>query len=168
MKNQLTVLVLLIFGLSCTDHVKHGKTSEFSIPRGKMDNAIMVLKNATSMNGPAVGYAGLRTSEYDSYEWILKYGSDSLLNQLANYPNPYTRTYAFIALCHRNSTAAKKVFFKNISDSTKLNLFSGCEMSICELNRFWFSEIKTLVSNAELSSITETMSRGKDMQLECY
>ena len=145
MKNLL--ILFLVFCISCKEQVKHGKPRAYSIANAKTDSVILILNNATCINGAAVGVAGARTAEWDSYEWLLKNGTDSLLVALANYPNPYTRTYAFMALCKRKNPVARQIFEKNLADTTTINTMDGCIVSTCPLNQIWYSKAHPLLDS---------------------
>jgi hypothetical protein len=159
MRNLAAALVFMLICISCGEPEKHGQPRVYSIPKTKIDSIALILSNASSIDGPAVGIAGTRSPEYDSYEWIQKNGTDSLLVELANYSNPYTKTYAFMALCKRKSAAARELFMKNLEDTTTINLLNGCIGSSCQLNQIWLTKIHPLLDSAESLSFARKIHK---------
>jgi hypothetical protein len=113
------------------------------------NKAVRALYGADCIEGPFVGLGARESRLYKSYKWLSGNAYDSSLIILASNTNPYTRTYAFMALCERKSTAVTNLLNRYIKDTTDIKSLSGCIGAICPLNTVWLSVAKPTV-NSEL------------------
>ncbi len=155
-KNKnLICCILLFLAISCNQDKRTTTRKQTPFHEMKIQDALLILNNANSIDGAAVGIAGTRTPVYDSYQWLQKNAPDSVLINLAGYSNPYTRTYAFMALCKRKSKSARMLFDRNRYDTSSLNVINGCIGSNCQLNYAWLIKMHPLIDSSEYVSIAE-------------
>lgn len=130
-------------------------------------SARMHLLDADIIMGPSAGIIGEKTDIYRSYEWLKEKGHDSLLLELAIAKNPYTRSYAFLALCRRKHPMVKELLEKNLSDTTELKTLDGCLGGSCSLNVLWLAGINNAVSDSVYRKLAKKMFKGSNQLPIC-
>ncbi|GAB2818132.1 hypothetical protein [Ferruginibacter profundus] len=91
-----------------------------------IQNIVIAIADNNRLDGPVVGYGGIRSDQYKRYEMLAKYATDSSLINLTNHKNPVVRVYAFDALIKRNYWALRLVFWEHAKDNEKLQALQGC------------------------------------------
>lgn len=116
-------------------------------------DSLKALYEATTIDGAAVGYAGVKTVRYKSFQWLVNKAPDSLLVALINHSHKYVSTYAFMALCTRNPSSAVQQIKAHLHDTTPITSFSGCIMMTYPLNEFWLSHLRGNISDQEYAAL---------------
>jgi hypothetical protein len=178
-KAKLLLYTLLVCSLSflffsCNNPSQPGGSTTTSVVKNinadtamNLQKAEAILYEANMIVGPAVGAAGTRTTLYDSYEWLQKNVPDSVLIRLTGYSNPYTRTYAFMALCKRKSLSVRSHFDRNKYDTSSLYMMNGCLGSSCQLNYVWLGKMYPLLDSSEYVSIAKKIIKDYPMVPIC-
>jgi len=169
---KLTFWLLLLMFISCMEPEKKENQERNKLIQRLYPDTIISgqlatnhLCNAKEIQGAAIGIAGVKTDLYKSYEWLIRKGSDSVLSELVNHPNPYTRTYAFMALCKRKHLSVKGLIEKNINDTTILQTISGCLGGSCQLNGMWFHSVQKVLTDTELGVLYKKIYKKQPIPL---
>lgn len=78
------------------------------------------------VDGPAVGYAGDKTIQWQNYEKLTKLAYSDELRELTRDRNPVVRCYAFDALAARKDTGTFTLLLRHVQDTALVQTFRGC------------------------------------------
>lgn len=165
---NLIYLVFLFLIISCKNDKRTTQRKQDLVYEMKLKEVLLILNNANSIDGAAVGIAGIRTPVYDSYEWLQNNAPDSVLIGLTGHRNPYKKTYAFMALCKRKSQSVRLLFYSNIHDTSNLNMIDGCLASNCQLNFLWLGTMQSLIDSSEYVSISKKINKNFPIVSACF
>jgi hypothetical protein len=165
---NLVYCILLFLAISCKHDKRTTKRKHVSVHEMKLQEALLTMNNANSIDGAAVGVAGTRTAVYDSYEWLQKNAPDSVLISLTGYSNPYARTYAFMALCKRKSKSARLLFDRNMYDTSSIYMIDGCSGGSGQLNYVWLAKMHPLIDSSEYISISKKINKDYPRMTICF
>ncbi|MEO6850354.1 MAG: hypothetical protein ABI203_06335, partial [Mucilaginibacter sp.] len=119
--------LLLILG-SCNQPHSKGKIRHVKI-RPVINIIVDSIAQYNQLNSSGVGYAGIRTVQWDRYEKLSKTATLPELRELTNHKNSVVRCYAFDALTDRKDTAAFNILLGHLQDTAMVSTFIGCMIS---------------------------------------
>lgn len=132
-----------------------------------LKKVLKTLEKATSLDSPAVGWAGATTAVYKSYQWLCKNASIAELEKLTESPYPYIRTYAFLALCKKGSVNLVSIMKHHLNDTTEITLFSGCSKNNCQVRHVWLERLKKAITPAEFKLLVPPSEKNEIRQSFC-
>lgn len=91
------------------------------------------------IHGIAVGYGGVKTSQYRRFEGLYTKASVEELIELVEHPNPAVRGYAFWGLAKRHDEKLETIIMAHATDSQFVYQIDGCiggEIPVTEFMRW--------------------------------
>jgi hypothetical protein len=129
--NVKTIFVFLIGSallLSCHQTTSPGKIILVKI-RPVIQTIVDSIAKYNQLNGSAVGYAGVRTIQWDRYEKLSKTATLAELRELTHHENAVVRCYAYDALTTRKDTTAFTILLTHLHDTATVSTLIGCVVS---------------------------------------
>ena len=81
------------------------------------------------LTSSGVGYAGIRTAQWERYENLSKTATLPELRALTHHKNAVVRCYAYDALTARRDTASFTILLAHLRDTAKVSTIFGCIIS---------------------------------------
>ena len=126
MNRRLLCQVLLCFVLASGLGCSTGTQSTPAYAESTRE-ALAVLRQAETVDYPAVGFAGERTATYDAFASLSESATTDQLVGLLDDSNAVVATYAFWALSDRLDPAALfPLMMKQLRNETQVKMFAGC------------------------------------------
>jgi hypothetical protein len=120
MKRIINIIVLIIL----LGFDSFGQQSEAVRPEIQKLATDIAKDNVLKSEG--VGFAGVRTEQWDRHEKLIKDATNSELLALTDNSNAVVRCYAFQALATRKEVDIFPVLLKHLSDTSNIQTFFGC------------------------------------------
>jgi hypothetical protein len=121
------IIGLMLVFVGCHQIDSH-KTESVKI-RPTIQILVDSIAKYNQLTGSGVGYAGVRTVQWDRYEKLSKAATLPELRKLTDHKNPVVRCYAFDALTARKDTNAFNILLTHLHDTAKVSTFFGCIIS---------------------------------------
>lgn len=140
MKALIKIFLIILLG-SCTGNKNINSEKTLRI---RDDIAILVsaIAEENMLNEQHVGIAGKESPQWKRYIKLSKLATNEELISLTDHDNPVIRGYSFRALANRKSSETFSILLKHLSDTTKVQTFSGCIMGE-EMLSYYFINIVT-------------------------
>ena len=124
-------LILFIIFLSCGSNVDplkcHYNFSADDI-RQEIIDTVKEIANENMLLSAGVGIAGIKTPQYERFEYLFTNATESELIELMDYPNGVVKGYTFWALAKMKSDSLEWIIENHIGDTDTILSQSGCLM----------------------------------------
>lgn len=124
-------LILFIIFLSCGSHGDSAKTSCCLFDddiRQEIIDTVKEIANENMLMSAAVGIAGIKTLQYERFEFLYTTATEDELLELMEYPNGVVKGYTFWALAKKRSDSLEWILENHIYDTDTILSQSGCLM----------------------------------------
>ncbi|MGF2413609.1 MAG: hypothetical protein ACQUYJ_14860 [Ferruginibacter sp.] len=105
-----------------------------SLSNENVDYIVNKIAEYDYLDGPAIGYGGIRSEQYERFEKLATVKNDSILINLTSHKNAVVRCYAFDALVTRKSLHCLPIFLKHLKDTAGVHTRGGCLGRIGKVN----------------------------------
>jgi len=157
----LRLLLVVIFVLSSLEVA--GQPTPTNTPiRNKIKKITDAIAKYNSVDGKAVGYAGVRSEQWNRYEKLEQDATDAELITLTDNTNSVVRCYAFQALVNRKSPNALPVLAKHLKDTASVDTCFGCIIGSEKVSDYFLSVVAP--SYADLPKDKLTADQKADIQ----
>jgi hypothetical protein len=119
---------LLLLFMSCSQPKARTKVEPVII-RPAIKIIVDSITRYNQFTSSGVGYAGVRTPQWDRYEKLSTTATLPELRALTRHENAVVRCYAFLALSAKKDTAAFNILLTHLHDTARLSTFMGCIIS---------------------------------------
>ena len=124
-------LILFIIFLSCSINFDPAKTS-FNLSdddiRQEVIDTVKEIANSNILMSAGVGIAGIKTPQFERFEYLYTNATEGELIELMDYPNGVLKGYAFWALAKMRSESLERIIENHIDDTDTITSQSGCLM----------------------------------------
>lgn len=134
---------LLIFSFFSLPIFLSGQSPKSTYDSQKISKAVsQIVKDIAKENeihGTAVGYGGVKTTQYRRFEGLYTKASVEELTELVEHPNPAVRGYAFWGLAKRHDEKLEAIIMAHAADSQFVYQIDGCiggEIPVTEFMRW--------------------------------
>lgn len=127
MKVFIKIFLIIILG-SCAGNKRIEGEKVFSI-RSRIATLVSAMVEENMLNEEYVGIAGEETEQWKRFVKLSELATNEELISLSDHDNPVVRGYFFRALANRKSSETFSILMKHLSDTTRVQTFSGCIMS---------------------------------------
>jgi len=100
--------------------------------RPEIDQIVNGMAKENVLHAAAVGYAGVRTEQYERFIALKEKATREELITLTDHTNETVRCYSFRALAARKDSSVFSILIKHLSDTGRVETFSGC------IGSFWY------------------------------
>ncbi|HTI61050.1 hypothetical protein [Mucilaginibacter sp.] len=119
---------LMCLFISC-DQINSPKRIEPVKIRPAIQTIVDSIAKYNQLTSSGVGFAGVRTGQWNRYEKLNKVASLAELRELTHHKNSVVRCYAYDALTARKDTYAFTLLLSHLHDTAKVSTFFGCIIS---------------------------------------
>jgi hypothetical protein len=138
--NLSPLILIFILIISC----KPGKKSQ-KLVQVKIRPSIQVLVDSiekyNQLTSSGVGYAGVKTVQWERYEKLSKAASLPELRQLTHHKNTVVRCYSFNALAARKDSAIFNILLDHLHDTARVSTFIGCIISKRKVGDYFINSV---------------------------
>ena len=124
-------LIILIIFLSCGINFDTARIS-FNLSnddiRQEIIDTVIEIANENILMSAAVGIAGIKTLQYERFEFLYTTATEDELLELMEYPNGVVKGYTFWALAKMRSDSLESIIENHIDDTDTILSQSGCLM----------------------------------------
>lgn len=132
-------LLTLFFAVFALPYLSHSQSNIELSP--KIERIVKKIEKENMYKSSAVGYAGVRTEQWDRYEKIKSDAAEQELIILTDHKNSAVRSYAFQALAERKSDSTFEILLNHLTDTAQLQTFQGCIVSSQTVGDFFLDVV---------------------------
>jgi len=139
-KFQTIIITVTLFTLTLSGcaQTKEKENEQLS---NKVHQIVKSIANEDMYMSSAVGYAGTRPEQWNSFQKLKKNATESELIILTSHKNAAVRSYAFQALADRNSDKTFDVLLEHLKDTAELETLVGCIGSSEQVGDFFLGVV---------------------------
>jgi len=123
----LTTIFITTIGL-CSINAQ-GKDKSANGLTAKTEVLAFHIANVNEVHGPAIGFAGTKSKQFERFEELSRHASISELVTLTGHGNAAVRVYAYWALESKNYNGLATIKPKMKDDTTEVSYMTGCVIS---------------------------------------
>ena len=124
-------LIFLCILISCGSYGDSAKSS-FSLSdddiRQEILDTVKEIANENMLMSAAIGIAGIKTPQFERFEYLFTNATESELIELMDYPNSVVKGYTFWALAKIRSDSLERILENHINDTDTILFQTGCRM----------------------------------------
>ncbi|MBK9962980.1 MAG: hypothetical protein IPP06_17140 [Saprospiraceae bacterium] len=94
--------------------------------RPEIEKIVNGIAKDNVLKSEGVGYAGIRTDQWDRYIALKEHATNEELIALTDHKNGVIRCYSFEALATRKDSNIYSVLIKHLTDTAIIPTFQGC------------------------------------------
>lgn len=113
----------------------------------------------------SVGYGGVRTTQWETFEKLKKHATDEQLVSLIDHKNAVVRCYSFQALAGRKRVDIFPILLKHINDTTKIETFRGCIVSSQTAGDYFLQVVTPQFVDLDVYKLTTSQMETIDSML---
>ncbi|MGV3611482.1 MAG: hypothetical protein ACO1N0_11060 [Fluviicola sp.] len=130
--------------------------------RPKIARIVKGIAKDNVLKSEGVGYAGVRTKQWDRFVALEGKATDEELISLTDHENEVVRCYSFHALVGRNTADLLPIVLKHLSDTMKVNIFYGCIKSRKMVGDYFLDLVTPQHADLKAYELTETEKEKVD------
>ncbi|MGV6831424.1 MAG: hypothetical protein ACWA5P_07680 [bacterium] len=160
MKIFQSLLILLITVSSCAQN-----SYDDSQVSNKTKRIVAKIEKVNELMGSAVYYSGTKPKQWDNFENLKKFASESELIDLTNHPNGVVRCYSFWALSYSKNVDLFEIVKNHLNDDELIYTQFGCIGGQEKVGDFFIQLLTPQYVDLDSNKLNKEQSRELDSLL---